>query len=70
MSLAARFPAGTDPSDFVPGFGTTKGGQVEHASYPSEVIERLVSALRESSMVYPAGRRTFLGLDNGFLERL
>ena len=57
-------------STIVPGFGTTSGGQVENLSYPTEVCEGLVAALRESNSVYPPGARRMIGLEVGFLERL
>ncbi|WVW79954.1 hypothetical protein I302_101927 [Kwoniella bestiolae CBS 10118] len=52
----------------LPGFGP--GGQVESLTYPSIVCERLIATLRESSTVYPIGRRSMGAFDVGFLERV
>ncbi|WWC60136.1 uncharacterized protein I303_102700 [Kwoniella dejecticola CBS 10117] len=54
--------------DELPGFGA--GGQVESLSYPAGVCDRLIASLRESSMVYPVGRRSMGAFDVGFLERI
>ncbi|OCF58097.1 hypothetical protein L486_04126 [Kwoniella mangroviensis CBS 10435] len=60
-------PLSENDFESLPGFGP--GGQVESLSYPSNVCERLIGTLRESSAVYPIGRRSMGAFDVGFLER-
>ncbi|WWD08849.1 hypothetical protein V865_006963 [Kwoniella europaea PYCC6329] len=60
-------PFSENDFESLPAFGP--GGQVESLSYPSNVCERLIATLRESSAVYPIGRRSMGAFDVGFLER-
>lgn len=50
----------------LPGFG----GQVETMRYPHDVCDNLITALRASTSVYPAGRRALGAFAVGFLERV
>jgi hypothetical protein len=50
--------------------GSDASGQVEELRYPSQVVERLLFALRSSSLVYPKARRKMGIWDVGFLGRL
>lgn len=53
--------------DRLPGFGP--GGQIEHLTYSREVCSRLIATLKESTLVYPAAKRSMGAFDVGFLER-
>lgn len=50
----------------LPGFG----GQVETMRYPRDVCDNLIAALRNSTSVYPASRRSLGAFAAGFLERV
>ena len=52
----------------IPGFGPT--GQIERLQYPLEVVDRLITSLKESTTLYPAGRRKMGEFDVGFLLRV
>ncbi|WWC68796.1 uncharacterized protein I206_102731 [Kwoniella pini CBS 10737] len=54
--------------DDLPGFGL--GGQVESLSYPTTICDKLINTLKESSRVYPVGRRSLDAFDIGFLGRV
>ncbi|WWC87693.1 uncharacterized protein L201_002585 [Kwoniella dendrophila CBS 6074] len=54
--------------DKLPGFGI--GNQIETLSYPTNICDRLVTTLKESSTIWPINKRSMGLFDIGFLERL